>query len=160
MTRPSFVGFVWDTPGGEPKIFLRTMLYATGKRGYIVNALYLKVFNSGGEHIFSFWTVKTENPMTIGSGLKVDENGVSADFHFLPPKEAHNFQFVEGEYDISVIAGVVNQKSSLLLWKLKLALSQEQAKAMRPNMLNGVFFNWQPEQGSYHSYIEARTAIY
>jgi hypothetical protein len=154
MTRPVFVGFVWDTPGGEPKIFLRAMLYATGKRGYVIESLYLKVHCQRIEHLFSFWTLRQDGRMTIGSGTRVGEDGVSADFHFLPPKAGHTFKFLTGEYDIAVYAIIANRNSPTLLSKLRLTLSEEQARAMRPNMMNGVFFNWQPEQGSYHSYVE------
>jgi len=156
MTRPVFVGFVWDTPGGEPKIFLRAMLYATGIRGYVVEGLYLKVRCREIEHMFSFWTVNQDSRMTIGSGMKVGEDGVSADFHFLPPKTAHGFQFLAGEYKIAVYARVVNRSSSILLSKFEVGLSEEQAHAMSPNMINGIFFSWQPEEEFYHSYIDAR----
>ncbi len=153
MTRPVFVGFVWES-SGEPKIFLRAMLYATGKRGYMVEALYLKVRCHKIEHVFSFWTLRQDGRMTIGSGTRVGEEGVSADFHFLPPKDAHDFKFLAGEYDIAVYARIVNRDSPTLLSKLRLNLSEDQARAMRPNMMNSVFFNWQPERGSYHSYIQ------
>lgn len=155
MTRPVFVGFVWVTPGGEPKIFLRAMLYATGKRGYVIEALYLKVRCNETEHMFSFWTLRQDSRMTIGSGMRVGEDGVSADFHFLPPRDAHGFQFLTGEYDIAVYARIVNATSPVLLSRCRLSLSEEQANAMRPNMMNGVFFSWRPEQRSYHSYIDS-----
>lgn len=154
MTRPVFVGFVWDTPGGEPKIFLRAMLYATGKRAYTVEALYLNVRCRKIEHLFTFWTLRQDGRMTIGSGISVGEDGVSADFHFLPPRDAHNFRFLAGHYDIAVYARIPDRASPALLSSLKLDLSEEQARAMGPNMMNSVFFNWQPEQDSYHSYIE------
>ena len=153
MTRPGFVGFVWDAPGGEPKIFLRSFLYATGKRGYVVEALYLNVMREHVEHIFSFWTVRQEGRMAIGGGLKVGEDGVPADFHFLPPKDAHDFAFSAGRYDIAVYVGIAGRTSPALLYKFSLNLSEEQVDAMRPNMVNSIFFNWQPERGSYHSYI-------
>jgi hypothetical protein len=41
MTRPALVGFLFDPPAGEPKVFFRTLLFATGKRGHIVESLYL-----------------------------------------------------------------------------------------------------------------------
>lgn len=42
MTQPVQIAFVYEN-GTKPKIFLRTLLYATGKRGYIIEGLYLKV---------------------------------------------------------------------------------------------------------------------
>jgi hypothetical protein len=155
MTRPVFVGFVWDTPGGEPKIFLRAMLYATGKSGYIIESLYLKIRCADTEHVFSFWTLKQDSRMTIGSGIRVGDEGIAADFHFLPPRDEHTFRFLAGDYDIEVYATVVSATSPSLLSRVRLTVSEEQAAAMRPNMMNGVFFNWQPEQHSYHSYIDS-----
>lgn len=155
MVQPGFVGFVWDMPVGEPKIFLRAMLYATGKRGHIIESLYLKVECHGTEHLFAFWTFRQENRMVTGGGLRVGEEGVSADLHFLPLKDAHSFQFLDGEYGISVWAKIVNRGSPFVISRFRLSLSEEQAEATQPNMVNGVFFNWQPEQGTYHSYIES-----
>jgi hypothetical protein len=152
MTRPSFVGFVWES-GGEPKIFFRSFLYATGKRGYVVEALYLDIKRDHAEYVFSFWTVRQEGRMAIGGGLKVGEDGVSADFHFLPPKDAHDFEFSAGRYDIAVYAGIAGRTTPILLYKFSLSLSEQQAGAMGPNMVNSIFFTWQPERGSYHSYI-------
>jgi hypothetical protein len=41
MTQPMLIGFLHEAE--QPKMFFRAMLYATGKRGHIVEALYLKV---------------------------------------------------------------------------------------------------------------------
>jgi hypothetical protein len=40
MTQAMLIGFLHEAD--EPKIFLRALLYATGKRGHIVEALYLR----------------------------------------------------------------------------------------------------------------------
>jgi hypothetical protein len=41
MTQPLLVGFLYEQD--QPKVFFRAMLYATGKRGHIVESLYLRV---------------------------------------------------------------------------------------------------------------------
>jgi hypothetical protein len=156
MTRPTFVGFVRES-GGEPKIFLRALLYATGKRGYIVEGLYLSVRHEKEEfcQIFSFWTVRQEGRMAIGGGLKVDEDGISADFHFLPPKDEHGFAFLAGGYEIAVFAQIAGNTSSMVLALFKLSLSDGQARAMKTNSRNSVFFTWHPHLEEYQGYVAA-----
>lgn len=41
MTQPALIGFLYDSE--KPKVFMRTPLYATGKRGYVIEGLYLKI---------------------------------------------------------------------------------------------------------------------
>jgi len=44
MTQPTTVFFGPDAGGklGNPKIYLRTLLFSTGKRGVVVEGMYLK----------------------------------------------------------------------------------------------------------------------
>src|SRR5271166_557710 len=53
MTQPMLIGFLFEKE--EPKIFFRAMLYSTGKRGHIIEALYLKVHHGESTQTFSFW---------------------------------------------------------------------------------------------------------
>lgn len=53
MTPPMLIGFLHE--GGQAKIFYRTMLYASGKRGHIVEALYLRVKGGIRTDTFNFW---------------------------------------------------------------------------------------------------------
>jgi hypothetical protein len=53
MTHPMLVGFLYEND--QPKLFFRTMLYATGKRGHIIEAFYLKLRHFGSSRTFSFW---------------------------------------------------------------------------------------------------------
>ena len=43
MTQPTLVFFGPDGGGGSPKVFLRTLLYSTAKRGQIVENMFLKL---------------------------------------------------------------------------------------------------------------------
>lgn len=43
MTRPVLVGFLYDLPAGDPKVFFRSMLFATGKRGHILESIFLRL---------------------------------------------------------------------------------------------------------------------
>lgn len=96
MTQPMFIGFLYE--GAEPKIFFRAMLYATGKRGHIVESLYVKVRQHGeSTHTFNFWMYGETKDLKIGSGLRVGDDGVSFNHHFLRPKDTSAFTFLAGE---------------------------------------------------------------
>src|SRR5215471_11851501 len=105
MTQPMLVGFLHEAD--QPKLFFRAMLYATGKRGHIIEALYLKVRQGNATQMFSFWMYGETKDLKIGSGLRVGEDGVSVNHHFLPPKDA-SFAFRAGEYAIDVCATILN----------------------------------------------------
>jgi hypothetical protein len=69
MTQPMLVGFLHE--GAQAKIFYRAMLYATGKRGHIVEALYLRA------------SVIRLNP-AIDDRVKTGHRGVAEDVIVLP----------------------------------------------------------------------------
>jgi hypothetical protein len=77
MTRPVLVGFLYDLPGGEPKVFFRSMLFTTGKRGHIVESLFLKVRRGESSQTFNFWMYGETKALLIGSGLRVGQDGVA-----------------------------------------------------------------------------------
>lgn len=146
MTQPMLIGFLFE--GEQPKIFFRTMLYATGKRGHIIEALYLRVHCGEKTQTFNFWMYGEANDLKIGSGLRVGEDGFSSNHHFLPPKDALSFVFLEGEYHIEAIARILNQKKVVSLSSVKLVLSSEHAEALR-DYLKGVLFTWRPDSNQY-----------
>jgi hypothetical protein len=65
--------------------------------------------------------------LMIGSGLKVSEDGVSFNHHFLPPKDEVGFEFLSGEYVIEILARSVNRTRPVRLCTVKLALSEVHA---------------------------------
>jgi integrase/recombinase XerD len=94
MTQPMLIGFLYEND--QPKIFFRAMLYATGKRGHIIEALYLKVRRGESTQTFNFWMYGETKDLKIGSGLRVGEDGASFNHHFLPPKDVSSFAFLAG----------------------------------------------------------------
>ncbi|MGA3133650.1 MAG: hypothetical protein ABSD59_23030, partial [Terracidiphilus sp.] len=80
MTQPMLIGFLHEAE--QAKIFYRAMLYATGKRGHIVEALYLRVKRGNRTDTFNFWMYGETKDLKIGSGLRVGEDGVSFNHHF------------------------------------------------------------------------------
>jgi len=88
LTQPKLIGFLYDLPGQEPKVFFRAALYSTGKRGHIVEAIYVKVRRGESTQNFSFWMYGETEKLVIGSGLRVGEEGVSCNHHFVLPRGA------------------------------------------------------------------------
>src|ERR1700693_1954678 len=82
MTRPVQLVFCSQN-ARRPEVILRTLLYATGKRGYVIEGLYLEVQKLGEKsHTFGSWSYREGDELVAASGLRVDEVGVSHDNHF------------------------------------------------------------------------------
>lgn len=149
MTHPMLIGFLHEEQ--QPKIFLRAMLYATGKRGHIIEALFLKVRNGETTQTFSFWMYGETKDLKIGSGLRVGEDGVSVNHHFLPPKDA-SYAFHAGVYVIDAYAKILSRKAPVLLSSVTLSLPRELAEALRDHA-KGVLFTWGPDSQHYHGEV-------
>jgi hypothetical protein len=148
MTRPILIGFLHDLPGGEPKIFFRAMLYASGKRGHIIESLFLRVRRGESAQIFNVWMHGETNSLKIGSGLRVGEEGISCNHHFLPPPADSSYRFMEGEYVIEVIAHVVGTRSPRVLARVSVTLLSEHESVLH-DVTAGVLFNWGPDSQRY-----------
>jgi hypothetical protein len=152
MTQPMLIGFLYENE--QPKIFFRTMLYATGKRGYILEALYLKVRQNESTQTFNFWMYGETKDLKIGSGLMVGDEGVSSNHHFLPPKDVSTFAFIAGEYSIEAYARIINRNAPVLLSTVKLFLSPEYASVLSDCRM-GVLFTWRPDSQNYCGEVSA-----
>lgn len=146
MTRPVQIAFVFEN--GKPKIFMRTLLYATGKRGYIIEHLYLVVTNPRDTRTFSFWGYGERNELMVAGGLRIDEEGVAFNHHFLETNEQSDFRFLPGNYEIKVYASVVNRRSPQLLSSVTFTLPDNEAALMNREGM-GVLFTWEPSVNRY-----------
>lgn len=159
MTRPTIIYFGPD--GGRrsddppiSKIFLRTLLYATSKRGRIVESMYVRLRRGETSQNFNIWAYG-DNQLNRGSGLFVPESGVATNHHFLLPPDGTSFQFLSGQYTIDVFASLVGECSSRLLHSVDLEVRDEHAASMKqPDM--GLFFDWGPDAGRYHGHVRAQ----
>ena len=101
MTRPTMIYFGPDgsakaqTP--HQKIYLRTLLYATGKRGHIVENMFVGLRRGETRQNFNIW-VYGENNLQRGSGLSVPENGIATNHHFMLPPDGTSFSSSVGAY--------------------------------------------------------------
>jgi hypothetical protein len=89
----------------------------------------------------------------IGSGLRVTEDGISCNHHFLPPKDGNGFAFLPGDYVIEVYGRTVKRSATILLSTVKVSLTKEQAEALKDKS-NGVLLTWGPDSQSYHAQVD------
>ena len=74
MTQPTTVFLGPDGPQfdrGKNKVYLRTLLYSTAKRGHVVESLYLALWRNETKQNFNIWVHGTKGSLERGSGLFV-----------------------------------------------------------------------------------------
>jgi hypothetical protein len=148
MTKPAFIGFLYDLPVGEPKVFFRAMLFATGRRGPVVESLFLRVRRGDAAQTFNFWMFGEIEALKIGSGIRVTEEGVAANHHFLPPMGEHHFEFLPGDYELDIYARIVRRSATVHLQNMTLHLTQEHARTLK-DQRSGVFYLRGPDSERY-----------
>ena len=156
MTQPTTVMFGPDGEhhDGDPKIYLRSLLYSTAKRGYVIENMFVRL--SRGEHRQSFpiWVLGNET-LARGSGIFVGEQGVIANHHFLLPPDTDKYIFKAGEYRLEVFARIVGAGNAEKLWSSSLVISESDAvKLARPN--NAIYFDWGPDSNRYISIVKSK----
>ena len=158
MTRPSVIYFGPDLPrrgnGVEflPKVYLRTLLFATSKRGRVVESMHVTLTRNETRQNFNIWA-HSQGKLVRGSGLFVGETGVSADHHFLTPDDGRLFAFTEGRYQIEVFVRLVGGARNVLLFSQALDVTREAAAALaQPG--TGLYFDWGPDSASYMPHVE------
>lgn len=158
MTQPTVVffgpdGSRFDSP--KNKIYLRTLLYSTAKRGQVIESLHVSVQRNESKQNFNIWVYGEKGNLKRGSGLFVPQEGVTADHHFLLPEDGANFDFLAGKYQVIVYAKLVGSIKPAELSRLDLEISEVQAAALtEPN--TGLYHDWGPDQQAYHSHIDKK----
>jgi hypothetical protein len=156
MTLPTIVMFGPDGEhhDGDPKIYLRSLLYSTAKRGLVVENMFVRL--SRGEHRQSFpiWVLGNEQ-LARGSGIFVGEQGVVANHHFLLPPDADGYFFKAGEYRLEVFARIVGASRAKPLWSNSFTISEgDAAKLVQFN--NAIYFDWGPDSNRYISGVRSK----
>src|SRR5437870_4292625 len=93
MTQPTVIFFGPDGDGPRPgegrnlKVFLRTLLYSTARRGHTIESLHVNLQRGESKQNFSIWVYGQSHDLVRGSGLFVPMEGVAMNHHFLLPKD-------------------------------------------------------------------------
>lgn len=123
-TQPTVIFFGTDFPRSRtdaplPKVFLRTLLFSTSKRGRVIESMHVALSRNETHQNFNIWVYGDEK-LVRGSGLFVGETGVAANHHFLTPRDADSFRFTEGRYRLEVFAHVLGDNAPTRLFSQEL----------------------------------------
>ena len=159
MTQPTVIFFGPDSPkSGDdtplPKVFLRTLLFSTSKRGRVIESIHVALSRNETHQNFNIW-VYGDDKLVRGSGLFVGENGIAANHHFLTPKDGSSFRFTEGRYHIEVFAHLLGDKCRTLLFSQTLEITRDIAIQLE-EPTNGLYFDWGPDSSRYIPHVDKR----
>ena len=158
-THPSVVAFRYDFVEGKPpqaKIFLRTLLFSTGKRGQVIESLFLRVHESSRKAEFSYWGYG-DKELVRGSGLFVPETGVANNHHFNPIAIEPLFLFSKGIYTLELVAKLLGSEDLTSLWEISLEMPSGAFDSTIARN-TAVYFNWSIEQKCYIASVEQRSS--
>jgi hypothetical protein len=159
-THPSFVAFRYDfvdKPVAQAKIFLRTLLFSTGKRGLVIESLFLRVSEGTRFEEFSFWGYGDKD-LVRGSGIFVPETGVVTNHHFNPLHTDSLFRFSHGIYKLELVAKLVARKRLVSLWSIDLDVPSGPFDTSIARE-TAMFFNWSPQERCYIGSVEKRSGF-
>lgn len=155
MTQPTTVFFGPDGSkfeGDKSKVYMRTLLYSTAKRGHVLESLHISLHRNESKQNFNIWVYGEKGKLHRGSGLFIPQEGVTFDHHFLLPVDGANFSFIAGIYKLTVFAKIVGAKVPDELFRIDLTINEFQAARLSaPNA--GIYFDWGPDQQNYHPHI-------
>lgn len=152
-TQPTTIYFGPD--GGkqsEPnKVYLRTLLFSTSRRGHVVESLHVNLTRGETRQNFSIWVYGERRQLSRGSGLFVGDEGLAANHHFVLPPQS-NFSFVPGKYDMRLYAKCVGDKRPRKLASVTLLVNEAHSTAIERDGF-GLYFDWGPEQQAYQAHV-------
>lgn len=159
MTQPTIIFFGPDggsRSGRQPhlKVFLRTLLYSTSRRGQTIESLHVNLQRGESKQNFSIW-VYGDQHVARGSGLFIPSEGIACNHHFLLPSDGTDFRLLDGDYTLRVYAKRVDISTPKELMSVRLRISESQAKALEDENA-GIYFDWGPDQQAYHAHIDKR----
>jgi hypothetical protein len=159
MTQPTVIFFGPD-PGAptQPKVYLRTLLFATSKRGRVIESMHVSLSRNESHQNFNIW-VHGEGALVRGSGLFVGETGVAANHHFLLPRDGSSFRFAEGRYHMDVFAKLLGDRHQTLLFSQTLEVSPESGAMLERDGDSGLYFDWGPDSSRYLTHVDRRPSL-
>jgi hypothetical protein len=156
MSRPTQIYFGPDGPSlkGAPKIKLRTVIFATAKRGRFIEGMHACLSKNEVRQNFPIWVFGNEK-LRLGSGLFIGENGDSSDHHFLLLKSASDFKFTAGRYRLEIFAKILGTDKQTRLFVQELSISDVQSRDLTEPR-SGLYFDWGPDSGEYSAHVEQK----
>jgi hypothetical protein len=158
MTQPTVVFFGPDGSRQRDKslqkIYLRTLLFATSKRGRVIESMHVTINRNETRQNFNIW-VYGDDKLVRGSGLFVGETGVAANHHFLLPAGETDFAFREGSYRLDVYAQMLGDKRATLLFSQVFEVGAQEALALADQDA-GLYFDWGPDSGRYLPHVDRK----
>jgi len=153
MTQPTVIFFGPDTPRSRdepalPRVFLRTLLFSTSKRGRVIENMYVALSRNETHQNFNIWVYGDREKLVRGSGLFVGETGVTTNHHFLAPSDASSFRFIAGQYRVEVFVHLLGDRNRKLLFSQILEITRDIA-AMLEEPHTGLYFDWGPDASRY-----------
>lgn len=163
MTQPTVIFFGPDKarPGervAPPKVYLRTLLFATSKRGRIIESMHVSIARSESKQNFNVWVHGGDGELVRGSGLFVGETGIATDHHFLAPEDGSQFKFLAGHYRLTVYAQLLGDKAPIILFAQQLEVTSDIASQLE-NPGAGLYFDWGPDSSRYLSHVNQRPPL-
>jgi hypothetical protein len=122
------------------------MLYATSKRGRVLERLWVTIHRGETSQTFNVW-VYGDDTLHRGAGLFVSDTGLVTSHHFLLAGN-ESFAFKPGDYDLRVFGKIVGDTYPTLLVKQTLTLSDADAAALTGGN-SGVYFDLGAISGIY-----------
>jgi hypothetical protein len=158
ITRPTQIVFGtdssrWANTAVSPKVYLRALMFATSKRGRIVETMHVLVTRNDTLQAFNIWVYGERENLVRGSGLFVGEAGVEANHHFLLAPDVKAFEFSAGRYTLDVFAHMLGDKQQKLLFSDELEVTQQASVEIR-DFGAGLYFDWAPDTSRYVSHVE------
>jgi hypothetical protein len=155
VTRPTVIFFGPDgSEGGISKIYLRTLLYCTAKRGIVVENLYVRLRRGELQQNFNIW-VYGDKELARGSGLFVSHEGIATNHHFLQPTDIATFAFSAGHYTLDILVKTIDDVKPRLLTSCTVNIDAQEASRLADDA-TGIYFDWGPDSGRYVSKIDNR----
>jgi hypothetical protein len=156
-THPSFIAFRYDFVGTKvplAKIFLRTLLVSTAKRGQVIESLYLRVREGSRSAEFSFWG-HGDKELVRGSGLFIPETGVATNHHFNPLDTETVFLFSGGTYTLELVAKLIGCERPQSLWCIDLEVP---AGVFGTTIAHdkAIYFSYSPGKKCFLATVESR----
>jgi hypothetical protein len=159
MTRPTLIALAFDvgSPGNvsSPKIYLRALLYCTGKRGHVIESMHAVLKLGTSQQIFSFWALG-EPTLSRGSGVYVPDTGAVFHHHFLLADKgrAFEFDFLPGKHALEIFGTPVYRKTPIRLLSVDLEITKHQADHLNSDRAHAVYYDWNPETEGYVPHLE------